>query len=103
MPIITTDPYAILRQALVERCRVTAFYDGLPREFCPHCLGTRNGQRRVLGWQYGGLSSNPLPNWRCMNVGGLRDVRIVAGSWETGGLHTRPQVCITYVDIDVRC
>ncbi len=95
------EPYEIIRQALVERKRVAATYGGLPREFCPHCIGTRNVQRRVLGWQCGGASNHNLPDWRCMDISGLSNVRIVDGPWKTGGAHTRPQVCITHVDIEV--
>jgi hypothetical protein len=95
------ETYAIIRQALIERKPVAATYGDLRREFCPHCLGTRNGERRVLGWQYGGVSNHGLPNWRCMNISGLSNVRIVNGPWETGGAHTRPQVCITHVDVEV--
>jgi hypothetical protein len=95
------EPYQLLRQALIERRRVTAIYDGLPREFCPHCLGTRNGKQRVLGWQYAGQSQHPLPGWRCLDIARLSAIRVVDGTWETGGSHTRPQVCITNVDIEV--
>ncbi len=48
--MLKTDSYDILRQAVLERRRVSAVYNGLTREFCPHCVGTRNGVRRVLGW-----------------------------------------------------
>jgi hypothetical protein len=43
------DVYALLRQAILDKSIVSATYDGFPREFCPHALGTKNGVHNVLG------------------------------------------------------
>ena len=100
----TSSIYAVLKQAILERSRVSCLYNGKRREFCPHSICTKNGQPRVLGWQFGGASDHALPNWRCMPIDGLSDVALVLGPWITGGSHSRAQSCITNVDIDVtRC
>jgi hypothetical protein len=103
MLISVSTPYALMRQALVDRKRVSLWFDGDPREICPHSIGTRDGEPRVLGWQFGGISSRRLPDWRCMPIGKISDIRIMPGSWVTGGSHSRKQSCITHVDIDVTC
>jgi hypothetical protein len=99
--VIALTPYQTLRLAVLERRRVSAFYEGLPREFSPHCIGTGKGIPRVLGWQDGGLSKHHLPNWRCFDIAKLTSISFANGPWATGGKHTRPQVCITHVDVEV--
>jgi hypothetical protein len=61
----------------------------------------------VLCYQYGGESSNQLEpsgspaNWRCMNVEKFSRVELVDDTWHTAPNHSRPQTCVTDVDVDI--
>jgi hypothetical protein len=39
----------------------------------PHDYGVHNGSVKLLGYQVGGVSSGPLPNWRSMEVNLISD------------------------------
>lgn len=101
---MTDDLYTVIRDAIINKRQVLAFYDGFYREMCPHTLGTTNGDRRALFFQFAGESSRGLPPsgmWRCMSLSGLRDVQVRDGDWHTGTSHTRPQKCIAHVELEV--
>ena len=49
-----TENYALLEQAIEHHEHVTAMYDGERRAFCPHALGTKDGTKHVLGYQFEG-------------------------------------------------
>ena len=67
----SVEPYDLLREAILNRRQVVAVCHGLPREFCPHVLGTKDDEEHCLAYQFGGASaSGPLvpgspANWRC--------------------------------------
>jgi hypothetical protein len=101
------DMYRRIRKAVTGRQPVSALYDGYPRQLCPHRLGRNGaGQPRVLCYQYGGESSTPLEpsgspaNWRCMKVEKFSRIRLLDDLWHTAPNHSRPQTCITDVDVD---
>jgi hypothetical protein len=102
------DIYALLRQAVTRRRAVEAIYDGKRRLMCPHRLGRNNlGQLRVLCYQYGGESQSGLApagsasNWRCIAVEKLSKVKLIEDNiWQTAPNHSRPQTCVTDVDVD---
>ena len=92
---------------MTGRKAVSALYDGLPRLLCPHRLGRNSaGDLRVLCYQYGGESSSQLEpsgspaNWRCMNLEKFSRVELGEDIWHTAPNHSRPQTCITDVDVD---
>jgi hypothetical protein len=96
----------LLRQALVERPPVSASYDGFPRLFCPHVLGTTDGEERCLAWQFGGEGSRgpvtlPSAAWRCLRVAKLTDVRLQPGAWQAGPLPLSTQTCVRVVALSV--
>lgn len=101
------DIYQLLRTAIVDKRPVRAAYNGRDRWFCPHRLG-RNQQRhlRVLCYQYAGQSASGLEaigspaNWRCIAVEKLSRVKLVEGAWQTAPNHSRPQTCVSEVDVD---
>ncbi len=100
--------YALVRQAILERKIIHAFYGGLHREMCPHAIGTRAGREQALFYQFGGRSSSGpiLPrgsgqNWRCIEIAKLSNVQLVDGPWATAPNHSRPQTCITEIDAEV--
>jgi hypothetical protein len=95
--------YDLLRQAIRQRQPVIAFYEGRVRHFCPHVLGTKRGEARVLAFQYAGGSATGLPaggEWRCMRVQGLTAIRLHKGPWRAGTGLTRGQACVDTVDIE---
>jgi hypothetical protein len=99
------DAYAIIKQAIQTRSSVSAIYSGRYREMTPHVLGSKNGRRQALCYQYAGEStSGPLgpvgspENWRCVNVEKLSDVRLISGVFHTAPDHTRPQTCVDEID-----
>jgi hypothetical protein len=101
------EAYGLMRHAVTGRQPISAVYDGLPRLLCPHRLGhTSAGQPRVLCYQYGGESSTKLEpsgspaNWRCLKLDKFSRVELREDVWHTAPNHSRPQTCITHVDVD---
>ncbi|HTT75792.1 MAG TPA: hypothetical protein VMF50_07395 [Candidatus Binataceae bacterium] len=99
---MASSDYMTIRDAVIKQLTITAYYDGFPREFCPHAIGTKGGEQRVLGYQFGGGSKNGLQpggQWRCFVISRLENIRTRRGAWHTGSSHRRPQACIDYVDV----
>lgn len=107
-PIQTVEEiYRLVWTAVASKKPMEAIYQGRPRLFCPHRLGrNREGQRRVLCYQYGGESQSGLQpvgsaaNWRCVALEKLSRVKLVEGPWHTAPNHSRPASCVTDTDID---
>src|ERR1700752_407512 len=83
-----------------------ANYQGRHRLFCPHRLGgNREGQLRVLCYQYGGDSRSGLDllgspaNWRCVALEKLSRVKTVEGAWRTAPNYSQPTSCVIDADI----
>jgi hypothetical protein len=101
------DTYQLIRHAILSRQHVLATYNGHQREMCPHVLGTKNGRRQALFYQFGGSSSSGLSpagsgeNWRCVFIDLLRDVSVRDGAWHTAPNHSRPQTCVDAIDVEV--
>jgi hypothetical protein len=99
--------YRLVWIAVANRQPFEANYQGLYRLFCPHRLGrNREGQLRVLCYQYGGDSRSGLDplgsaaNWRCVALEKLSKVNLVEGAWRTAANHSRPASCVFDADID---
>jgi hypothetical protein len=107
-PIQTVEEiYKLVWAAVANKKPVEAIYQGRPRLFCPHRLGrNRQGQVRVLCYQYGGESQSGLQpmgssaNWRCVALEKLSRVKLVEGPWRTAPNHSRPASCVTETEID---
>jgi hypothetical protein len=102
----SADPkYDLLRNAVLERDCVSAWYQGKLRLFSPVVLGTKAGEPHLLGYQFGGTSRQPLGpdgsprNWRCLRVSELTDVNLIPGVWHTAGRRKGVQNCIDQVDV----
>jgi hypothetical protein len=85
----------------------SAVYHHRHRLFCPHRLGrNKDGQLRVLCYQYGGESESGLKpvgspdNWRCIALDKLRSVELLNGLWRTAPNHSPPASCIVEADVD---
>jgi hypothetical protein len=101
------DTYRLIWTAVEHRFPIAAVYKERHRLLCPHRLGkNRQGQLRVLCYQYGGESESGLQpvgspaNWRCISVEKLSAVELLEGSWRTAPNHSRPASCIVEADID---
>ncbi len=95
--------YELVRQAIAERRRVEALFEGRPRSFCPHAIGTRDGQPRALVFQFAGHSGRGLPpggDWRCLAIDRLSEVSLHDGPWRSRE-HSQPQRCIEEVDLSI--
>ena len=82
-----SEKIALLQKAIRERKQVVGYCNGLPREFCPHILGTKRGEWRTLVWQFGGESSRggaDLPNWRGFELKDLDQITLRDGAWHRG-------------------
>lgn len=100
---LVTDVYELIRQATLARNQVLATYRGHRRELCPHVLGTKEGRRQALFFQFGGGSSSGLPaggEWRCIPVDGLEHVVVRDGPWHTGVVHEQPETCVDTIDVE---
>ncbi|MBV9457308.1 MAG: hypothetical protein JO141_07330 [Bradyrhizobium sp.] len=99
MPSFT---YAVFRKAILGEQQVTCSYEGRHRELCPHIIGTnKSGEEVVLAWQFGGESSGPLPQWRCLRLGNVKDAHTRPGPWHEGGSHRSTQTCVSNIDLDI--
>lgn len=99
--------YKLIWTAIANHQPIEASYQGRYRLFCPHRLGrTRQGELRVLCYQYGGDSRSGLDpldlsaNWRCVALEKLGRVKLVDGDWHTAPNHSRPASCVAEADID---
>ena len=94
--------YARFRSAILGEQQVVCLYDGRVRELCPHIIGTnRRGEEVVLAWQFGGESSGPLPQWRCLRLANVTNARTREGRWHEGGSHRTTQTCVSDIDLDI--
>jgi len=94
--------HELLSEAITEKRCIEAAFGGHRRGLCPHVLGTKGGEPRVLCFQYAGGSSRGLApggDWRCLPLAGLSQVSIVDGRWRTRP-HSQPQHCIEEVEIE---
>ena len=109
-PIQTVEEiYRLVWTAVANRQPIEANYAGRHRLFCPHRLGrNREGQLRVLCYQYGGESRSGLDrvgspaNWRCVALEKLSRVRLLDTGWRTAPNHSRPTSCVAEADIDAK-
>ena len=99
--------YQLVWTAVASKRPIEARYHARPRLFCPHRLGrNKEGQLRVLCYQYGGESESglqppgSLANWRCVALEKLSQVRLLEGRWRTAPNHSRPASCVVDPDID---
>ena len=84
------------------RSDIASSYEERYRELCPHIIGTnRRGEEVVLAWQFGGVSSGPLPQWRCLRLANVRNAVLRDGPWHEGGSHRSEQTCVSEIDLDI--
>lgn len=101
------DNYTIVRNAIINKQQIFAFYNGYYREMCPHSIGTKNGRKQGLFYQFGGNSSSgsivpgSLNNWRCIPIDGLINIEVKEGMWYSANNHSIPSTCVDVIDVEV--
>ena len=94
--------YDLFRNAILGEQQVICSYEGRHRELCPHIIGTnRSGEEVVLAWQFAGMSSGKLPQWRCLKLANVRNAHARDGRWYEGGSHRTAQTCVSKIDLDI--
>ena len=98
--------YDLIKNAIENRLCITCFYNGYLRKMSPHVIGTKNGKEQALFYQYGGesssgLSSNPVKNWRCIEIYKIERLEINGDIFSTAYNHSRPQTCVDFIDVEV--
>jgi hypothetical protein len=99
------DNDILLADAIRHREQVHGTYNGRRRSFCPHALGTKEGKRHVLVYQFSGegLSGAPLNSgWRCLDVEKLTDLSATEGEWHTATNIFNPQSCLDEVEVVIQ-
>jgi hypothetical protein len=101
------DVYRLVWTAVANKRPIEANYHRRHRLLCPHRLGrNKEGQFRVLCYQYGGESESGLQpagsaaNWRCIALDKLSKVKLLEDVWRTAPNHSRPATCVAEPDID---
>ena len=94
--------YTLFRNAILAEQQVVCSYDDRTRELCPHIIGTnKTSEEVVLAWQFAGMSSGPLPQWRCLKLANVSNARVRDGRWHEGGSHKTTQACVSEIDLDI--
>ena len=96
--------YQLFREAILGEKQVTCRYKGRYRELCPHIIGYKGRQEKVLAYQFGGESNSGLPaggEWRCLSLSEVHDARLRDGPWHSEVRHRTSQQCVDIVDLDI--
>ena len=86
----TPPAWVVLEEALVEKRHVRLRYRGHERTICPHVLGWKNDQPKVLAYQVDGTTSqgrlpeDPAQRWRSLFVSDIDQAVVVEGAWQSG-------------------
>lgn len=67
----------LLRTAIEQKRLVQFNYKNKPRIVEPHDYGVHQGSVKLFGFQVGGQSSEPLPNWRWALVNSISDLNLL--------------------------
>ncbi len=67
----------LLRRAIAEKRLVRFNYNNKLRIIEPHDYGVHKGLIKLFGYQVGGMSSEPLPNWRWAVVNSISDLHVL--------------------------
>jgi hypothetical protein len=91
------QPDPQLWQAIERRRMIRLVYHSKQRLVEPHDHGVLNGALQLLGYQVGGSSSRPLPNWILMKVEEMADLQMLDKTFPGG----RPTASGKHVKWDI--
>src|SRR5258708_1736377 len=81
-PVIDVDE--LLRAAIKQKRLVRLVYRNKLRILEPHDYGIHKGAVKLLGYQVAGASSNPLPNWRWMEIRFISEIHLLDRTFPGG-------------------
>jgi hypothetical protein len=81
-PALTVDE--LLRTAIEQKRVIRLLYGNKPRIVEPRDYGVHNGSVKLLGYQVGGSSSGPPPNWRWMALDLISDIELLNRTFPGG-------------------
>ena len=90
------QPNQLLWTAIEHRRMIRLVYHHKPRILEPHDHGILNGSIQLLGYQVGGSSSRPLPNWILMKANDIADLEMLDQNFPGG----RPTVSGKHLNWD---
>lgn len=96
--------FDLIEESMQIKAHIIFDYQGFERQVCAHTLGFKSGERKFLGFQFGGGSSkglNPDGEWRCFFIDQISHISIQPGIWHTSGPHSKPQTCVDDVRLEV--
>ncbi len=76
---------SVIRTAIANRNLVEFTYHGYQRIAEPHVYGIKDGKRKILVYQIGGLTSaGSVPDWRLIGLEEVSGLRVVKGETFAG-------------------
>jgi hypothetical protein len=97
--------FELIKQAILEKKLISAFYHERRRDLCPHVLGWKADREHALFFQVGGDSAKGLAfagSWRCLNLDELTEVEMYEGEFVTGpGYYDNRQKCVDKIEAQI--
>jgi len=95
--------YNKIKDAIKNKQVIKAVYKNRYYEICPHILGSKEGHRRVLCYQFKSLAITDLEkdnhcHWLCIPLSELSEVEITDGNWRCTQNTIRPSECMDTID-----
>ena len=78
------QPNPLLWTAIEHKRMIRLIYHSKNRIVEPHDHGVLNGSVQLLGYQVGGFSSRPLPNWLLMKANDITDLTLLDQTFSGG-------------------
>ena len=78
------EPNTLLWTAIEHKRMIRLVYHRKHRILEPHDHGILNGSVQLLGYQVGGSSSRPLPNWILMKANEIADLDLLDRTFPGG-------------------
>jgi hypothetical protein len=74
----------VIYAAIDQRRMLRFVFKGKERIVEPHDYGVHSGVVKLFGFQTGGVSSQPLPNWRWFETGLITDIEMLSQTFRGG-------------------
>ena len=84
MQMLPLEPDPQLWTAIEQARLIRLTYHRKSRILEPHDYGILNGSVQLLGYQVGGSSSRPIPNWLLMKVHEITDLELLDQTFPGG-------------------
>ena|ERR1700686_635827 len=78
------QPNPLLWTAIEHKLMIRLIYHSKNRIVEPHDHGVLNGSVQLLGYQVGGFSSRPLPNWLLMKANEITNLALLDQTFSGG-------------------